>query len=155
MKVLIQGLGEIPATVVFAIEKEKPGITYILCSKYQMELVASSAGYTKKNKDVIEKAAKKTNTKVVFQECDVFEPKSVGEAIGKVIKSIAPGDEIVINHTGGAANVKLLLGASAIVLSKFLPIKIIYALRYKGGLEKYVDQTKELTEIFKNLYDFF
>ena len=120
-----------------------------------MELVASQAGYTKKNKDVVEKAAKKTNTKVVFQKCNVFEPKSVGEAIGEIIKRIKPGDDIVINHTGGAANVKLLLGVSAVVLSKFLPIRIIYALKYKGGLEKYVDQTKELNEIFRNLYDFF
>ena len=155
MKVLIQGLGEIPATVIFAIEKEKPDITYILCSKYQMELVASSAGYTEKNEDVVEKAAKKTNTKVVFQKCNVFEPKSVGEAIGEIIKRIKPNDEVVINYTGGAASVKLLLGASAVVLSRFLPIRIIYALRYKGGLEKYVDQTKELKEIFRSLYEFF
>jgi hypothetical protein len=155
MKVLIQGLGEIPATVIFAIEKEKPDITYILCSKYQMELVASKFGYTKKNQDVVEKAAKKTNTKVVFQKCNVFEPKSIGVAMGEIIRRIKPGDDIVINYTGGAAGVKLLLGVSAVVLSKFLPIRIIYALKYKGGLERYVDQTKELTEMFRNLYEFF
>jgi glyceraldehyde-3-phosphate dehydrogenase/erythrose-4-phosphate dehydrogenase len=155
MKVLIQGLGEIPATVIFAIEKEKPDITYILCSKYQMELVASPFGYTTKNEDVVEKAAKKTNTKVVFQKCNVFEPKSVGGAISEIIKHIKPGDDIVINYTGGAASVKLLLGASAVVLSRFLPIRIIYALKYKAGLEKYVDQTEELNEIFRNLYEFF
>ena len=155
MKVLIQGLGEIPATVIFALEKEKPDVTYILCSKYQMELVASPFGYTEKNEDVVKKAAKKTNTKVVFQKCNVFEPKSVGEAIGEIIKHIKPDDDVVINYTGGAASVKLLLGASAVVLSRFLPIRIVYALKYKGGLEKYVDQTKELKEIFKNLYEFF
>ncbi len=120
-----------------------------------MEIVASPFGYTEKNEDVVEKAAKKTNTKVVFQKCNVFEPKSVGEAIGEIIQRIKPGDDIVINYTGGAASVKLLLGASAVVLLKFLPIRIIYALRYKGGLEKYVDQTEELIEIFRNLYKFF
>jgi hypothetical protein len=120
-----------------------------------MELVASSAGYTEKNEDVVEKAAKKTNTKVVFQKCNVFEPKSVGGAIGEIIKRIKPGDDIVINYTGGAASVKLLLAASAVVLSKFLPIRIVYVLRYKSGLEKYVDQTKELVEIFRSLYEFF
>jgi len=120
-----------------------------------MELVASSFGYTAKNEDVVTKAAKKTNSKVVFQKCNVFEPKSIGAAIGEIIRSIKPNDEVVINYTGGAASVKLLLGASAVVLSRFLPIRIIYALRYKGGLEKYVDQTKELVEIFRSLYEFF
>jgi len=155
MKVLIQGLGEIPATVVYALEKEKPDITYILCSKYQMEFVASPFGYTEKNEDIVKKAAEKTNTKVVFQKCNTLEPKSVGEAIGEIIKHVKPDDDVVINYTGGAASVKLLLGASAVILSKFLPIRIIYALRYKDGLEKYVDQTNELKEIFKQLYKFF
>ena len=155
MKILIQGLGEVPTTIEFALEKEKPDTTYILCSEYQMQIVASHAGYNETNEVAIKKAAAKTNTKVLFQKCDVFNPKSVGDAIAGIIKQLNPMDEIVINYTGGAASVKLLLGATAVVMSRFLPIRIIYALRYKGGIEKYEDQTDVLKEIFKQLYEFF
>jgi homoserine dehydrogenase len=156
MKIAIQGLGEVPATIEFLLEREKPEVTYILCSDYQMNHVASSAGYEKSNKDVIESAAKKTKTKVIFQKCDVFDPRSIGEAFGKIIKEIKPEDEIIINYTGGSAAVKMLLGAAAVVLSKFMPrTRIVYALRYKGGIEKYVDHTDELREIFKQLYELF
>ena len=155
VKVLIQGLGEIPSTLEFALEKEKPDVTYIVCSEYQKKIVASAGGYTEPNGVVVEKAAKKTDTKVVWQLCDIFDLKAVGAAIGEVIKVVKPTDEIVINYTGGAASVKMLLGASAVVLSRFLPIRIVYALRYKNGTEIFKDQTEELKAIFKQLYEFF
>lgn len=155
MKILLQGLGEVPATIEFALEKTKPDVTYIVCSEYQKKAVASGAGYTHSNEAVIEKVAKKVGAKVVFQVCDIFDPRSVGDAIGKILREVKPKDEVIINYTGGAASVKLLLGASAVVLSRFLPIKIVYALRYKGGIEVFKDQTKELKEIFTQLYEFF
>ena len=34
-------------------------------------------------------------------------------------------------------------------------IRIVYALRYKGGTEVFKDQTEELKAIFKQLYEFF
>jgi hypothetical protein len=34
VKVLIQGLGEVPATIEFALEKEKSDVTHIICSEY-------------------------------------------------------------------------------------------------------------------------
>ena len=120
-----------------------------------MKSVASSAGYTEPNEVVIKKAAEKHGTKVIFQKCDTFSPKSISAAIGEVIKKISPKDEVVINYTGGAAGVKLLLGATAVILSRILPIRIIYALRYHDGIELYKDQTEELREIFKQLYEFF
>jgi hypothetical protein len=155
VKVLIQSLGEVPATIELALEKEKPDITYIISSDYQLKEVASKHGYKKSNEVVIKKAAEKTRTKVVFQICDTLEPKSISEAIGKVIKQIKPDDDVTINYTGGTAGVKLLLGATAVVLSKILPLRIIYAVRYKGGIEIFKDQTDELRDIFKHLYDFF
>jgi hypothetical protein len=155
MKVLIQGLGEVPATIQFALEKEKPDITYVICSEYQLKATATSAGYTEPNEVVIKKAAEKVGAKVVFQLCDNFDPKSISNAIGEVIKKVTPQDEIVINYTGGAAGVKLLLGATAVILSKILPIRIIYALKYHDGIELFKDQTEELREIFKQLYEFF
>jgi hypothetical protein len=155
VKVLIQSLGEVPATIELALEKEKPDITYIISSDYQLKEVASQHGYKKCNEEVIKKAAEKTGTKVVFQICDTLEPKSISEAIGKVIKQIKPDDDVTINYTGGTAGVKLLLGATAVVLSKILPLRIIYSVRYKGGIEIFKDQTDELRDIFKQLYDFF
>lgn len=156
MKILIQGLGEVPATIELALEKEKPDFTYIICSEYQLSYVARKAGYRWSNKNVIEKAAKKVNTKVVFQICDVFDPGSVSEAIGNIIGKIGPEDEIIINYTGGSALVRLLLGACAVISSKFLKIRLIYAVRFKrDGFEKYIDQTEELTKIFDQFYELF
>jgi len=155
VKVLIQSLGEVPATIELALEKEKPDITYIICSDYQMKNVASSAGYKRSNEEVIKNAAEKTGTKVVFQMCDTLEPKSISKAIGDVIKQIKPEDQVTINYTGGSAGVKLLLGATAVVLSRILPIRIIYSVRYRKGIEVFKVQTDELREIFKQLYDFF
>ncbi|MDI6643173.1 MAG: hypothetical protein QMD95_03885 [Candidatus Hodarchaeaceae archaeon] len=155
MKVLIQGLGEVPATIEYALEKERPDLTHIICSEFQMKNVASAGGYTEPSQVVVERAARKYNTKVIWQTCDIFDIRSVGEAISRVFREIKPDDEIVINYTGGAASVKLLLGASAVVLSRMLPIRIVYALRYKGGIEVYKDQTDELKAIFKQLYEFF
>lgn len=155
MKVLIQGLGEVPATVEFALEREKPDVAYIICTEFQMKNIATAGGYTESSQVVIENAARKSGTKVVWQTCDIFDLRSVGGAISKIFSQIKPTDEVIINYTGGAASVKLLLGASAVVLSKMIPLKIIYALRYKGGTEVYKDQTEELREIFKQLYEFF
>jgi len=155
VKVLIQSLGEVPATIELALEKEKPDITYIISSDYQLKDVASKHGYKKSNEEIIKKAAEKTHTKVVFQICDTLDPKSISEAIGKVIKQIKPDDDVTINYTGGTAGVKLLLGATAVVLSKILPLRIIYSVRYKKGIEVFKVQTDELREIFKQLYDFF
>lgn len=155
MKVLIQGLGEVPATVEFALEKENPDVTYVLCNEYLMNHVPSSGEYHEPSKAILERAAQKTNTKLVWQLCDIFDVKSVGDAVAKVFKEIKPTDEVIINYTGGAASVKLLLGASAVVLSRILPIRIIYSLRYKDGTEVFKDQTDDLKSIFKQLYEFF
>jgi hypothetical protein len=155
MKVLIQGLGEVPATIELALEKEQPDVTHIICSEYQASHVSRRAGYRRSNKKVIEKAAKKVNTKVIFRICDVFDPGSVSETIGNVIGEISPEDEIIINYTGGSALVRLLLGACAVISSKFLPIRLIYAVRFKDGFEKYIDQTEKLTEIFDQFYELF
>jgi hypothetical protein len=155
MKVLIQSLGEVPATIEFALEEEKPDITYIICSDYQLKEVARGAKYETSNETVITKVAKKTGTKVVFKLCDTLEPKSISKAIGEVIEQIKPSDDVTINYTGGTAGVKLILGATAVVLSRILPIRIIYSVKYKGGIQIFKDQTKELREIFQQLYNFF
>jgi hypothetical protein len=155
LKVLIQSLGEVPATIEFALEEERPDITYVICSDYQLKNIAKVANYKISNEAVIKEAAKKTGTKVVFKLCNTLEPKSISKAISEVIEQIKPGDHVTINYTGGTAGVKLLLGATAVVLSKILPIRIIYSVKYKGGIEIFKDQTEELREIFQQLYNFF
>ncbi len=151
MKVLIQGLGEVPATVEYAIEKEKADVSYILCSKYQMNNIASSAGYKQPSQVVIESVAKKVGTKIVWKICDIFDVKSIENAIAEIFKKVKPKDEVVVNYTGGAASVKLLMGLGAMLVQTKSQVRLVYALRYKAGTEVYLDQTEDLKDIFKRL----
>ncbi|MDI6643174.1 MAG: hypothetical protein QMD95_03890 [Candidatus Hodarchaeaceae archaeon] len=155
MKVLIQGLGEVPATIEFAFEKEKPKVTYIICSEYQLRNIAYAAGYTEPNETIVRRAAERSNSEVIFKLCDVFDPSSVCASISEILRELKPADEIVINYTGGAANVKLFLGATAVALSSFLHVRIIYAIRYKDGTEIFKDYTDDIKGIFKKLFEFF
>jgi NAD(P)-dependent dehydrogenase (short-subunit alcohol dehydrogenase family) len=153
MKVLVQGLGEVPATLELALEKVRPDITYIISSEYLAKKTATFAGYTEPNEVVVRRAAEKTNTRVIFKFCDVLDLASVCAAVAEVIREFKSTDEIVINYTGGAANVKLFLGAVAVGLTKLLNVRIVYALRY-GDVEVFKDQTEEFKKIFKQLYEF-
>jgi hypothetical protein len=154
VKVAIQGLSEHPVPIVMLLEKEKPEATHIICSEYELKQVDERGGYKKSNREVIDEAAKKTKTKVTYHKCDVFDPSSIGEAISEIIREVKPNDELIINYTGGAAGVKLILGAAAVVLSRFMRLRIIYAIKYPD-LEKYIDQTEPLKKIFRQLYEVF
>lgn len=148
MKVLIQGLGEVPATIELALKKEKPEITYILCSDYQLNYTASSRGYTKPNRQVVTEAARKVKAKVVFKRCNVFDPASISAAVRGIVERVDPlKDEIVINYAGGSAPVRLFLGVLGVELSRFAAkTKILYAIRYPGDLKMAADQTGPLRE---------
>ena len=88
MKVAIQGLGEVPTTIELVLEKEKPDVTYILTSDFQLKYVAAHAGYKKANEVVIKKIGEKTGTKIVFKECDCFNPRSIAETITEILQGI-------------------------------------------------------------------
>lgn len=61
-------------------------------------------------------------------------------------------DEVIVNYTAGPATVRLVLGATGVAISKILnSVKIIYAIRYTDGTEKYFDQTEELRDLFNTL----
>jgi len=45
----------------------------------------------------------------------------------------------------------LVLGAVAIILSKIMPVKVLYSTRTPGGEEKIYDHTKVLKELFRKL----
>lgn len=150
-KIAIQGLGEDPTAVNVVLKTVKPELTYILCSDFQLENIAKDAGYDEPNQAVIEKAAEKTNTKVVFKKCNVFDPKSVSEVMGEIIREIKPEDEVNINYSEGTATVKLVLGATAAVLLKFMQnVRILYA-----DAAALLDHTEALKGLFKLLYEFF
>lgn len=152
VKVAIQGLGEVPTTVLLVLEQEKPQVTHVICSDYQMKHVAGYAGYDKPNEEEVREAAKKHGAEVVFHECDVFDPSAVGEVLEKILGGLDPKkDELVINYTGGTAVVRLLLGAMGVVVSLVMNAKVIYAIRYPKGLYISEDHTEVLRDIFHRL----
>jgi homoserine dehydrogenase len=152
MKVAIQGLGEVPTTVIYILERERPEVSHVVCSDYQLKFVCKVAGYDKPNEEVIKEAAEKLGTKLVFHSCDVFNPSAVGEELGKILDEVDPKrDELVINYTGGSAVVKLLFGVVGVVLSSVMKAKVVYAIKYPEGIELSEDHTGVLKDIFKRL----
>ncbi len=151
-KINIQGLDEDPTAVIVVLKREMPEVAYILCADFQLEHVAESAEseYKEPNEVVIKKFAETTKTKVVFKKCNVFDPTSVGDAFGEVLKEIKPTDDIGINYSTGTATVKLILGTAAVVLSKFLNIRILYA-----DALALIDHTDALKNFFKLISDFY
>ncbi|MFN4133288.1 MAG: hypothetical protein ACK4GQ_02835 [Candidatus Hadarchaeales archaeon] len=152
MKVAIQGLGEVPASVLLVLENEKPDISYIICSEYQLKHVATEAGYSKSNKELIDEAAQKLGVNVQYHLCDVFNPQEVGKVIGKILEKVdTKNDELIVNYTGGSAVVRLLLGTTGIISSTLMKAKVVYAIKYPGGIERTDDHTEVLKDIFKRL----
>lgn len=150
MKVAVLGLDKNPAAEKIVLEKMKPEVAYILCSDYLLENVAKEAGFNEPNQAVLDNAAKIAGTKIVYKKCNVFDPKSVGEAMGEILKELKRDDEIIINYSEGTAAVRLVLGASAVGLSKYLNIKILYA-----DSAAILDHTKAVKELFKLIFEFF
>ncbi len=152
MRVAIQGLGESPTTVLMVLEKERPNISHIICSDYQLKYVAKKAGMNRTNEEVINEVAKETGVDVKYHICDVFDPQSVGDILGEIIGKLNPKtDELVINYTGGTAVVRLLLGTMGVVISTVMKAKVIYAIKYPDGIEIAKDHTNVLNDIFERL----
>jgi hypothetical protein len=148
MKVAIQGLGEVPTTVLLVLRREKPDVTHVICSDYQLKFVAKRAGFEQTNEEVIKKAAKNFRTRVVFHRCDVFDPSTVGNILWNILDKLDPQkDEVIINYTGGSAVVRLLLGTLGMMVSAIMNVKIVYAVKYRKGIEISRDHTKALSEI--------
>lgn len=101
---------------------------------------------------MIEERGEEVGTEVVFKKCDTFDPGEVGEVIGEILSELDADDRVIINYTAGPATIKLILGASAVAMSKILEdLKIVYAIKYPEGEEKYLDQTEELRGLFNSL----
>jgi hypothetical protein len=147
MKVLIQGLGEAPIPIELALEKEKPSVTYIICSDYQLSYIHPK--YTKSNWEVVTEAARKSKTELFFKRCDVFDPKAVRDCLIDILKKVDPyEDELIFNYTSGSAPVRLFLGIVGAQLSKFAKnVKILYTIHYGDeGVEIVDNHTAKLRE---------
>jgi homoserine dehydrogenase len=152
MKVAIQGLGEVPTTLVYILERERPEVSHVVCSDYQLKFVCKAAGYDKHNEEIIKEAGEKLGIKIIFHLCDVFNPSAVGEELGKILDEVDPKrDELIINYTGGSAIVKLLLGVVGVVLSTVMKARVVYAIKYPEGIELSENHTDVLKDIFKRL----
>jgi len=154
MKAAIQGLGEVPTTVELVLKEERPDVMYILCSDYQLKHVASDVGRSQPNETVVKAAAREAGAKLVIKKCDVFDPSSVGEALGGILEEIRDADEIIVNYSGGSAIVKLILGMVGVVLSRLVRTKIVYAIEYPEGVRVVEDHTEPLREVYRRLYEF-
>jgi hypothetical protein len=152
MKIAIQGLGEVPTTVLLVLQREKPEVTHIICSDYQLKFVAMLGGYDKPNEEVVKEAAEKLGVKVIFHKCDVLNPLAIEKQLKKILDKIDPrNDELIINYTGGPAPVKLLLGAMGVKLSSTMNARVIYAIKYPEGIEFVKDHTDILNDVFQRL----
>jgi hypothetical protein len=154
MKVAIQGLGEVPTTVKLVLEKEKPDIMYVICSDYQLGVIATNAGYTERNEAVVRAAAKEAGTKLVIKRCNVFDVEEIGDVLGEILQEIKGADEIIVNYAGGSACLKVMLGITGVVLSRLMRARLLYAIEYPNDVKIVEDHTQALKEIFKQLYEF-
>lgn len=130
MKVLIQGLGEVPIPVEMAMAQEKPDVTYVVCSDYQLNYIYPKND--RPNREVVRDAARSAKTKLIFKRCDVFDPKSIHDCLLDILRNVDPNkDEIIFNYTSGSSPVRLFLGVLGVQLSKFTKnTKILYTISY-------------------------
>jgi len=125
MKVLIQGLGEVPIPITLSLRKLKPDIAYILCSEYQLNYVHPK--FEKPNRDVIAEAARKLRINLVFKRCNVFNPKSIRDCLVDILKCHNVfEDELMFNYTSGSAPVRLFLGVLGVQLSHYTKKSHVY-----------------------------
>lgn len=151
-KVLIQGLGEVPKTNELVMEREKPEATFVLASDYQLECVASEAGYEEANEEVVKSAAKDAGTDLTIKKCDPFDLDEISDVLGEVLQELGPDvDEVAVNYTGGSANMKLVLGMIGITLSRIYPTKLIYAIEYPEETKIVENNAEKLKDIYRSL----
>lgn len=146
-------LGLHPRPIEHIIEEKRPDVCYLVASEDGLKYTAREQGYEKPNLNVIRTAARKARCKLSIHYCDPFDPESIGDALGAVLERIKPEDEVIINYSGGTQVMSLVLGSVAIVLSRIMPIQILYSTARPGKREKILDHSRELRELFHRLYE--
>jgi hypothetical protein len=153
MKVAILTLGFHPRPLEHILLTQKPNECHLIASDEGLRHIASDHGYTKRNSVVLKSAAKRVRCRLKIYRCDPFDPESIGDALSRIIKKIDLDDDVMINYSGGTQAMSLVLGSVAIILSRMMPVKVLYSTRAPGGKEKIYDHTKVLKKIFKKLYE--
>ena len=153
MKVVILTLGFHPRPLEHALLTQKPNECHLVASEDGLKYIASEHGYTEQNLMVLKSVAKRVGCKLNIYHCDPFDPESIGNALSKILKKIDIDDDVTINYSGGTQAMSLVLGSVAVILSRIMPVKILYSTRAPGGKEKIYDHTKVLKELFRKLYE--
>jgi len=151
MKVTILTLGFHPRPLEHILLSQKPNECHLIASDDGLKYIASEHGYTEQNSVVLKSVAKKVRCKLNVYRCDPFNPESIGDALSKILKKIDIDDDVTINYSGGTQAMSLVLGSIAVILSRIMPVRVLYSTRTPGGKEKIYDHTKVLKELFRKL----
>ncbi len=152
-RIAIMALGLQPRPVVHFVATRKPQECHLIASVEGLRYVAREQGYTRDNLAVVKGAGRRAGSKLFIYECDAFDPESIGDAVSKILERIKLEDEVDINYSGGTQAMSLVLGSVAIVLSRMMPVKVLYSTRTPSGKEKLLDHTKVLKQLFRRLYE--
>lgn len=151
-KIAILTLGLNPRPICHLMSKRKPQECHVVASLEGLRFVAREHSYTKTNLAVIREASKRTGCKLYLYKCDPFDPESIGDAIGKILARVRIDDELTINYSGGTQAMSLVLGSVALVLSRIMPVRVLYSTMLPNGKEKVLDHTQVLKDLFRRLY---
>ncbi len=153
MKVAILTLGFHPRPVEHILFTEQPNVCHVIASEEGLNYVASEHGYIKPNSTVLKEAARRAHCKIRFYKCDPFDPESIGNALSRALAQINIDDEVIINYSGGTQAMSFVLGSVALVLTRIMPIRVLYSVRTSDGKEKIFDHTQTIRDLFRKLYD--
>lgn len=153
MKIAILTLGFHPRPVEHIMSTQHLDECHVVASGEGLRYVASEHGYTKPNSAVLKEAARRARCKLLLYRCDPFDPESVGHALSKILVQIKIDDEVTINYSGGTQAMSLVLGSVALVLTRIMPVRVLYSVRTSKGKEKIFDHTQALRDLFRKLYD--
>jgi hypothetical protein len=151
MKVAILSLAFNTRALEYVILIKKPKVCHVIAPKDGLSRVAKEHGYTKSNRNVLCDVGAKVGCKMQFYTCDLYDPWSISNAIGKILTKIDIEDEIMINYSAGSRSMSLMLGALAVVLARLVKVKVIYSALTPSGEEKIFEHTEPLVDFFKSL----
>jgi hypothetical protein len=151
MKVVILTLGFHPRPLEHILLSQKQDECHLIASDNGLKYIASEHGYTERNSVVLESVAKRVGCKLHIYRCDPFNPKSIGDALSKILKKIDLDDDVTINYSGGTQAMSFVLVSVAVILSRIMPVRVLYSTRAPGGKEKIYDHTKVVKALFRKL----
>jgi len=152
-KVAILTLGLHPRALELVITRKKPKVCHVVAGDDGLKYVAKEQGYNVPNSEVLKAAAKRAKSKLIIYKCDPFDPESIGDAVGQILENLKPDEQVMINYSGGTQAMSLVLGSVALVLTRVMPIQILYSTKTIKGEEKIYDHSDVLKELFHKLYE--